>query len=218
VLCTGGGGKDSIRRRQYIGEDAMENTERFDRDKVTEAETCLIAPCGIYCGACDIKLGRSTGLAREMHRILDGFNFADVGPFFMGVEQERLVDFLNILEQWGNGAACPGCNGGGGNPNCTIRACVQRQGFMTCAECKDVPCRPSAEGGNWLEDTAAFLEMITRRYGGWNVKNLERIQEVGYRRFIDEMEEKVRSGFMTGDVIAGEMVFTEALKRMQGQG
>ncbi len=48
----------------------------------------------------------------------------------------------------------------------------------------------------------AILEMITKRYAGWNLENLKRIQEVGYRKFIDEMQAKVKKGFLTSDVIS----------------
>ena len=196
----------------------MEHTRNLDRDKLTSEETCLIAPCGIYCGACDMMLGRSRGQAQEMYRILNGFNFADVGPSFMGIEQEKVMDFLKILEQWSKGARCPGCLGGGGNPACPIRTCSNEQGYLTCAECGGMPCKPSAENENLFQDAAAFLELITRRYDNWNIRNLERIKEVGYRQFINEMQEKVKGGFMTSDVITGEMVFTEAMKRLQGLG
>jgi len=196
----------------------MERAGNLLSDRLTEEETCLIAPCGIYCGACDIMLGKSSDLAKEMHRILKGFNIADVGPFFLGIEQERVADFLAILEKWSQGPRCPGCRGGGGNPACSIRACSQQQGFLTCAECERMPCGQGAEDGNWMQEAGAFLEMITSRYSGWNIRNLERIREIGYRRFIDEMQAKVRDGFMTSDVISSEMVFTEAIKRVQEQG
>ena len=193
----------------------MERERNLDRDKLTEDETCLVAPCGIYCGACDIMLGKSMSLAKEMYRIIDGLNIADVGPFFLGVQQERVTDFLEILEKWSKGERCPGCRGGGGNPGCPLKVCSREKSFLTCAECERMPCGQGAEGGNWTQEAGAFLEMITRRYAGWNIENLERIREVGYRRFIDEMQARVRDGFMTSDVISSEMVFTEAIKRMQ---
>ncbi|UCC60152.1 MAG: DUF3795 domain-containing protein [Dehalococcoidia bacterium] len=186
----------------------------LDRDKLTNEEICLIAPCGIYCGACDMMLGRSRSHAQEMYRILEGFNFADVGPFFMGTEQEKVKEFLDVLERWSQGDKCPGCLGGGGNPACPIQICSSEKGFLTCAECGDMPCKRSAENKNWFQDAAAFLELITRRYANWNIENLERIKKIGYRRFNDEMQEKVKGGLITSDVIAGEMVFTEALKNM----
>lgn len=196
----------------------MKQIHNLDKDKLTNEETCLIAPCGIYCGACDMMLGKSKSLAKKIYRILNGFNFADVGPFFMGIEQEKVIDFLNIIEQWSRGDKCPGCLGGGGNPACPIRTCSNEQGFLTCAECEGMPCKRSAENENWFQDAAAFLELITTRYANWNIKNLERTKEVGYRQFIDEMQEKVKDGFMTSDVISSEMVITEAMKKAQDQG
>jgi len=56
--------------------------------------------------------------------------------------------------------------------------------------------------------------MITKRYANWNMENLQRIREVGYRQFIDEMQQKVQKGFLTSDVISGEMVVTEFLEKM----
>jgi hypothetical protein len=195
----------------------MEHANNLDRDKLTEEETCMTAPCGIYCGACDMMLGRSREHAQGMYRLLKGFNFADVGPFFMGMEQEKVMDFLSILERWGEGDKCPGCLGGGGNPACPIKTCSREQGFMTCAECEGMPCKRSEDNENWFQDAPAFLDLITRRYDNWNIGNLERIKEIGYRRFTDEMQEKVKDGFMTGDVITDEMVFTSALREVSGQ-
>ena len=188
----------------------------LDKDRLTQEETFLIAPCGIYCGACDMMLGRSRSQAQEMYRILKGFNFADVGPFFMGIEREKVQEFLNILEQWSKGDKCPGCLAGGGNPACPIQICCGEKGFLTCAECEGMPCKRSAETETLFQDAAAFLELITRRYGNWNIESLKRVREIGYRQFIDEMQEKVKDGFMTSDVITGEMVFTETLKKMLG--
>ena len=194
----------------------MEPVHDLEKDKLTTEETCLIAPCGIYCGACDMMLGRSRDLAEQMYRILNGFNFADVGPFFMGMEQEKVMDFLNILERWSKGDTCPGCLDGGGNPACPIKTCANEQDFLTCAECESMPCKRSADNENWFQDASAFLELITRRYADWNTGNLERIQEIGYRRFIDEMQDKVKDGLTTSDIIANEMVFTEVLRKSPG--
>jgi len=188
--------------------------DKYDRDKLTTEETYLLAPCGIYCGACDILLGRSRNLATEMHRIVNGFNIADVGPFFMGIEQEKIVDFLNMLKTWTQVNRCPGCLAGGGNPSCPIRACSQQRGFLTCAECDKMPCYRSEQQSEGQPEGAAFLfDLVTRRYANWNIGNLERIREVGYRRFVDEMQDKVKGGLMTSDVTSSEMVVTEAVKK-----
>ena len=180
-------------------------------NELSDSEKYLIAPCGIYCGACDIFLGNSRNLAKEMYRILNGFNIADVGPWAMGIQRERVVDFLNILQNWSQSNKCPGCWAEGGSRSCPIRACSQQQAFLTCAECDRMPCNSLEEGAS--PEAAAFLGLITKRYSNWNIVNLERIREIGYRCFVDEMQEKVRNGFLTSDVISREMVMSEAAEK-----
>ena len=102
----------------------MDKSDGLDVHKLTKEEHNLFAPCGIYCGACDLYLGHSREHTREAYRILKGLNLADVGPLFMGVEQEKVDNFLEVLEKWSQGEKCPGCWGGGGNPVCSIRACA----------------------------------------------------------------------------------------------
>ena len=88
----------------------MDNCEH---EKLDEEEKRLIATCGIYCGACDIFLGKSRHLAKELVRILDGFNFTDVASIMLEAEQEQIKDFLAILKKWSSGTQCPGCIKGG---------------------------------------------------------------------------------------------------------
>jgi len=187
----------------------------LDPNELGESEKHLIAACGIYCGACDLFLGRSRSLAKEMYRILNGFNMADVGPWAMGIQRERVIDFLNILQNWSQGNKCPGCWLGGGSRSCPVRACSQQQALLTCAECERIPCNRLEEGPS--PEAAAVLERVTRRYSNWNIMNLERIREVGYRRFVDEMQERVRNGFLTSDVISREMVISEAREKSKNK-
>jgi hypothetical protein len=78
-----------------------------------------------------------------------------------------------------------------------------------------MPCYISEQGSERESMEAPFfLEMITKRYADWNIKNLKRIREVGYRKFVDEMQEKVKSGFLTSDVISSDMVITESIEKM----
>lgn len=190
--------------------------DNLNRDKLRKEETYLIAPCGIYCGACDPFLGKSKDLAKELYRIINGFNIADVAPFVLGVEQGRIADFLKILEQMSQADKCPGCLAGGGNPNCPMKSCTEKQGYLTCAECAKMPCNLSEQDTESVSPEAPFfLELIIKRYSNWNIENLERIREAGYRQFVDEMQEKVKNGFLTSDVISSEMVITEAMDKMK---
>jgi hypothetical protein len=40
---------------------------------------------------------------------------------------------------------------------------------------------------------------------------------VGYRQYVDEMQDKVKGGLLTSDVISSEMVVTEAMKKMKAE-
>jgi hypothetical protein len=197
----------------------MENTKKFDLKKVAKEEYCLIGPCGIYCGACDIFLGRSRELARELYRIMKGFNFADVGHLLMGIERQKVQAFLDTLKKWSQGEKCPGCwKDAGWKPKtcllCSIKVCAEKHGFLTCAECGKMPCYERR--GDEKTQAAEKLGLVTKRYAHWNIDNLMRIREVGYRRFIDAMQEKVKKRFITSDVISSEMIQAEYLKKMKG--
>ena len=119
----------------------------MEKEKISKEE-CLIAPCGIYCGACDAFLGKGKELAKELHMM---------------------------------------------------------------------PCKPSDTDKENPMMTRAMLELISRRYQNWNIENLKKIKEIGYRKFIDEMEKKVKEGFMTSDVIGKDMVLTEVMKKMKNK-
>jgi hypothetical protein len=186
----------------------------LDRDKLTKEETYLIAPCGIYCGACDRFLGKSNELAKELYRVIDGFNIVDVAPIVLGVEQDNMREFLAVLAKLRDAVICPGCNAGGGNPVCPIKACAQGKGFLTCAECEKMPCNLiEPKHTNDPMTACVHLEIITKRYSNWNIKNLEYIKKVGYRQLVDEMQEKVKKGFLTSYVISSEPVITHALNK-----
>lgn len=188
----------------------------LDRDKLTPKETYLIAPCGIYCGACDRFLGKSNELARELYRVIDGFNIVDVAPIVLGVDQDKMQEFLAVLAKLRDAVICPGCNAGGGNPVCPVKACAQEKGFLTCAECEKMPCNLiEPKHTNDPMTACVHLEIITKRYANWNIKNLEHIKEVGYRQLVDEMQEKVKKGFLTSDVISSELVITHALAKFK---
>ncbi|MHA1379772.1 MAG: DUF3795 domain-containing protein [Candidatus Helarchaeota archaeon] len=188
----------------------------MEKDKISEKETHLIAPCGIYCGACDSYLGKGKKLATELYKILDGFNLIDVGSLILGVDQTKIKNFLKLLKKYGKSPQCNGCNGGGGNPMCGMKICTKEKGILTCAECDLMPCEPTDEDReNPLFSKAGMLELISTRYSNWNIENLRRIKEIGYRKFIDEMEKKVKDGFLTSDVISNKKVFSQAIKNLK---
>ena len=147
----------------------------------------LVGCCGIYCGACFGYRGTISQKATELREVLNSERFGRrivtalpwIGDYS---EFSKVLSHLESLK-------CAGCGAGGGNPWCSIRRCCQKRGFTSCAECSEFPCKK--------------LDWITKRYDQWNLRNLERIREVGIERWLREQEEKVKEGFTTGDVIKG---------------
>ncbi|MHC1564469.1 MAG: DUF3795 domain-containing protein [Candidatus Hecatellaceae archaeon] len=146
----------------------------------------LVGCCGIYCGACFAYRRSLSSEAGKLKELLEKEKFDRIATAFSWVGSYR--DFKRWLT-WLKRLTCNGCQTGGGNPFCAIRRCCQRKGLLSCADCPEMPCRK--------------LDWITRRYRKWNLKNLERIREAGYQRWLREMRAEVRKGFTTGKVIAG---------------
>ena len=148
-------------------------------------ERNLIGCCGIYCGACFAYRGDLSRKAAELRELLKREKFNKIATAFEWIGSYR--DFSRWLS-WLVRLKCGGCQTGGGNPFCAIRKCCRSRGYTSCADCPEMPCKK--------------LDWITRRYKKWNLRNLEKIREVGYETWLNEMRKSVDEGFVTGDVIA----------------
>ena len=91
----------------------------------------ILAPCGLYCGVCAIYIADRT----------DNLKFKEA------IAKSKVYRaFVNTIED----VKCRGCQSENINEifgycrECKIRDCVQKNGFVSCHECKDVPCK-------WLE-------------------------------------------------------------------
>ena len=146
----------------------------------------LIGACGIYCGACPFYRSEIPELSRRLKEALKAEHFNKIAvPFEWVGDYREFKKWLSFLSR----ARCDGCQAGGGNPFCAIRKCCRKLGVRSCAECEKFPC--------------SKLDWITKRYRKWNIKNLRRIREVGYEKWLMEMEAEVKRGFVTGIVIRG---------------
>lgn len=145
----------------------------------------LIGCCGIYCGACFAYRSEIPKLAKRLANALNQEKFWKIAvPFDWVGSYKDFRKWLGFLAR----IRCSGCQAGGGNPFCEIRRCCQKRGYVSCAECEEMPCQK--------------LEWMIKRYKGWILKNLQRIKEVGYDAWLDEQRKAVEQGFKTGDVIA----------------
>lgn len=84
----------------------------------------LIAPCGLDCSKCDIYRARSEPVI--MAEVLEWF------------ERERN---LRLKPEQIRCGTCLGDRSRHWSPGCGIlKCCVDDKGFMSCAECRDMPC------------------------------------------------------------------------------
>ncbi|MFW6125547.1 MAG: DUF3795 domain-containing protein [Chloroflexota bacterium] len=122
-----------------------------------EAE--LIAPCGLYCGACPVfRAASDEALAR------------------------RVAENLGIpVEQ----ARCRGCRAEKGHipsmgePQCPTYECVEQKGLRFCYECADFPCLKLAP----CADKAQTLPHNSKVY------NLVLLQKLGPDRWLERGEQ-----------------------------
>ncbi|MBI3183659.1 MAG: DUF3795 domain-containing protein [Myxococcales bacterium] len=188
-------------------------------------EPALAGACGACCGACLAHRGE---LAREASRLLERIRrqgFLGLAKRLDSEGAPKVDAFFEVLERIARTPNCPGCGRGGGVLHCPVRACARENRMPTCAGCARLrPCA-SGRGG---EDRAslerrrrsalredgqrdfpfsapAFLRRLTRKYGGWNLRNLERISEVGLARWLREMQREPH--FRTVDVKSPKDVF-----------
>jgi len=87
-------------------------------------------------------------------------------------EFEKVMD--GLIKLFGE---CPGCVGGGGDPNCAIRQCCQQKKFTTCVECAEIE----------------KCEKL-RRYA-WALEKLQEIKATGIEKWREEMQKKVDKGY-----------------------
>ncbi|MHA1651040.1 MAG: DUF3795 domain-containing protein [Candidatus Helarchaeota archaeon] len=133
-------------------------------------------------------------------------------------EYEDFKDFQRVLRKFVGSPNCLGCGAGAGvAKSCPIAICCEERGYLTCAECPDIQlfhmCRTILEKQipSMITDNCTYFRLITRRYMNWNVENLKKIIRKGYKKYIDEMREKVQKGFYAGQVISKEPVFKNLL-------
>lgn len=138
--------------------------------------------CGLYCGACAIKNGQISGTAKALKGMLDTYDYPEWAPMMAEFvpATKHYPEFDGVLV-WLTTQDCPGCRGGGGNPDCAVRNCAKERGFVGCWECDDrVGCEKLKVFKNAYPDMA---------------DNLERIREVGLAAWLSEQAGKVETGY-----------------------
>ena len=139
----------------------------------------LVGYCGLYCGACGIYQGAIERRVEQLRSIIKWYGFDKMMPELAKWEPslKHYKEFESVLDGLVKlFGSCPGCLGGGGDPNCKVRECAKHKAYTTCAECNEALV---------CEKLKPYL----------NKESLERIREIGSAGWAEEMSEKVKSGF-----------------------
>ncbi len=87
----------------------------------------------------------------------------------------------HLKEQSFEKCHCIGCKDQVDNCHCDMKPCAEKRGITSCADCEDFPCPTIDAFGH---DGAPHHED--------GLRNLWRIKEVGYEKWLEEMEALTR--------------------------
>jgi hypothetical protein len=149
----------------------------------------LTAYCGLYCGACAIQNGQIRDGARALQGMLKAYSYADWAPMVAEFvpATKHYPEFEGVLE-WLTTQDCPGCMGGGGNPECAIRLCAKERGLAGCWECSEDPCEK--------------LQEIDQGYPAAR-ESRQKIRDMGLKAWLAEQVAQVKAGFSYLDALSG---------------
>jgi hypothetical protein len=127
----------------------------------------LVAPCGLYCGACPMYLASQEKDDQKLKAIMQQF-----GGGKMQLKQEDLV--------------CDGCIGGGRVAafcrKCAMRSCAEEKPNVTrCSDCSEFPCSRITNFNN--DGMQHHSEVLS---------NLRRLKEVGIKEWTKNEEDRWR--------------------------
>ena len=93
----------------------------------------LLAPCGLYCGVCAIRIAHHENNRKFKERLVDVYKGKIPG-------KGALANCENLT---GDDIRCEGCLSDDRFlhcRNCEIRSCSMEKGISGCQECDDFPC------------------------------------------------------------------------------
>lgn len=141
----------------------------------------FVTYCGLYCGLCTAR-NRIPHQAKALRGTMAKGGYEqwapEVLPGFTGFWK-----FLNNLCD--PDKTCPGCRQGGGPPFCGIRKCAQKRNVETCPLCNEFPCHRINELAR------GYITLIP---------DGKRLKEKGIDAWIDEQEERAKTGFAYADI------------------
>jgi len=175
--------EEKAKKKEEV-KDEKESKEKTEKEtKAISEEAEIVAPCGIYCGACAIYKGEIKETAVRLGDIVTAYGFRESSRFIP--ELEVYPQFIHVLT-WFAGLTCVGCRAGGGNPNCFVRQCCAEKKIETCSQCGGFPCLQL----NDLQRTRPGI-----------IENLNEIKEKGVENWAKEQKKKVEDGFSYADAL-----------------
>ena len=123
------------------------------------------APCGLYCGACSIRLAYKRGDSNLLDQIAE----------VLSEQHGQKIQAKDL--------ACEGCL----SPevvavvcrNCVLRSCALQKGVVQCSQCPDFPCKQLIDfSKDGLPHHGEVLENIRRR------------QEIGIDAWAEEQRKR----------------------------
>ena len=130
--------------------------EAFDRVKDQ------MGPCSIACFSCEGGNGTIGEVAWRLQDTVKRTGIASIAPMLPGgaeIDFNQLDKILNWMQANTN---CPGCEQGGGPPDCPIRICSKGKEYDLCSECPDLE---GCDKFNWLGNPEAFKKRLKESKG-----------------------------------------------------
>jgi hypothetical protein len=136
--------------------------------------------CGLYCGLC------SQHNRIPQHALLLRQSMQMEGWELWGQEQKDFKEFWSFLNLLADSEPLCSCREGEcGPPFCGIRKCAQKKGVEVCPFCDEYPC------DRILSIARGYPTMLA---------DAQRMKEKGVDSWIQEQEERVKTGFAYVDI------------------
>jgi hypothetical protein len=151
-----------------------------DAERISKLK--FVTYCGLYCGLC-ANMARIPKQAQALRETMTKEGYECFGKDSI----EGFEPFWKVLEGLGRmDETCPGCRSGKcGYPGCKIRECAPAKRVEVCSACPEFPCK--------------HFEGLAARYPNL-IADAKRQQKVGLDQWIQEQEERARTGFSYVDI------------------
>lgn len=164
-----------------------------------DGKNIQVTCCGLCCGACASHNGQVQNTAKYLNDLLTVYDFGEWVPLLAEVvpATKHYSEFAGLLD-WFSSFSCPGCEKGGGDPDCPIRLCAKEKGIAGCWECDKAPCEK--------------IQHIDQGYAPIPVNNRQRIQEIGVEKWREEQAAKIKAGYNYFDAVGQRILQEKANK------